>query len=120
MNVIQSIEILYAYRFSHTGGTLESFRRYCLNKKKKKIIRVHILLRGMNIEVYKKLITFLNRLSLVHFPTDFQSQQISDEFIKRQIQQYQTHGNSFVRSAKVDRLKKGVSASVLIEIQHAC
>ena len=25
---------------------------------------------------------FLNRLSLVHFPTDFQSQQISDEFIE--------------------------------------
>ena len=110
MNVIQSIEILYAYRFSHTGDTQESFRRYCLNEKKK-IIRVHILLRGMNIEVCKKLITFLNRLSLVQFPTDFQSQQISDQFIKRQIQQYQTHGNSFVRSAKVERLKKGVSAT---------
>ena len=35
MNVIQSIEILYAYRFSHTGDTQESFRRYCLNEKKK-------------------------------------------------------------------------------------
>ena len=51
---------------------------------------------------------FLNRLLLVLFSTDFQSRQISDEFIKRQIQKCQIHGNSFVWSAMVDQLKKGV------------
>ena len=56
------------------------------------------------------LTAFLNHLLLVPFPTDFQSQQISNDFIKRQIQQYQIHGNSFAWSAMVDRLKKGVWA----------